>query len=160
MFDVDFTLWPYWCDTHTHPPFNLQPDGQVKDGRGQILRLYDDVPSILLALRSAGIKIAFASRTHEPKWLEDIARKMRIDGGGRTLWDFADYREIFPGDKIKHFKNISAKSGYPCSNMLFFDDESRNRNVTKLGVTFVDAEGGVTVDMVREGLCDYQKQRS
>ena len=57
------------------------------------------------------------------------------------------------GSKLRHFKKLSEKSGIPCEKMLFFDDEPQNNlEVTSLGVTFVDAEGGVSVDMVANGL--------
>jgi magnesium-dependent phosphatase 1 len=42
--------------------------------------------------------------------------------------------------------------------MLFFDDEARNRNVEELGVTFVDAEGGLTQEMVKAGLREYERR--
>ena len=48
-----------------------------------------------------------------------------------------DYLEIYPGSKLKHFRSLSEKSGISCSDMLFFDDESRNREVCQLGVHFV-----------------------
>lgn len=54
-----------------------------------------------------------------------------------TLLENVDYLEIYPGSKMKHFRSLSEKSGISCSDMLFFDDESRNREVSKLGVHFV-----------------------
>ena len=40
--------------------------------------------------------------------------------------------------------------------MLFFDDEPySNKEVTSLGVTFVDAAGGITVALVEKGLEQY-----
>jgi len=158
VFDVDFTLWPYWCDTHLRPPFRLGASGQLRDGSGKPIALYPEAAAVLLELRAAGVQLALASRTDEPRWLQDIAQQLAI-APGLSLWDAADFREIYPSSKIKHFQAIAAASGAPPSRMLFFDDESRNRNVTSLGVTFVDADGGVSVAMVREGLRQYQRER-
>lgn len=71
---------------------------------------------------------------------------LRIPELSTTLIEIVDYMEIYPGSKIKHFKSLSEKSGIPCHEMLFFDDERRNREVTKLGVHFilVDTRTGIT----------------
>ena len=42
--------------------------------------------------------------------------------------------------------------------MLFFDDEPySNKEVTQLGVEFVDAEGGISVAMCVAGLEEYAR---
>ena len=42
--------------------------------------------------------------------------------------------------------------------MLFFDDEPySNKEVTQLGVEFVDAEGGISVAMCAQGLEEYAR---
>ena len=44
--------------------------------------------------------------------------------------------------------------------MLFFDDEPySNMEVTSLGVTFVNAEGGISKKMLLKGLEAYSKER-
>lgn len=65
--------------------------------------------------------------------------------------------EIYPGSKIKHFKSLSEKSGIPCHEMLFFDDEGRNKEVTKLGVHFirVDTRTGITPFQFENALAAY-----
>ena len=55
---------------------------------------------------------------------------------------------------------LSQKSGIPTDEMLFFDDEPySNMEVTELGVTFVNAEGGISKKMVLAGLEAYEKER-
>jgi magnesium-dependent phosphatase 1 len=42
--------------------------------------------------------------------------------------------EIYPGNKITHFNKLQKATGLRYEEMLFFDDESRNKNVETLGV--------------------------
>jgi magnesium-dependent phosphatase 1 len=44
---------------------------------------------------------------------------------------FFDHLEIYPGSKIAHFKQLHKITGIPYSEMLFFDDESRNKEVER-----------------------------
>ena len=62
------------------------------------------------------------------------------------------------GSKIKHFNRLHQKTGIAYEDMLFFDDESINREVTSLGVTFVDAQGGLSTEMMVSGLRAFQGQ--
>jgi magnesium-dependent phosphatase 1 len=74
-----------------------------------------------------------------------------------TILEHLDYLEIYPGSKIKHFKSLSERSGIVCHEMLFFDDESRNKEVTKLGVHFVkvDTRSGITPFQFENALHTY-----
>merc|ERR1712048_160171 len=100
------------------------------------------------------LQIAYASRTGQPSWLEQLSKLLPICGyDGGSMWDLPDYREIYPGSKLKHFRQLSAQSGIPCEDMLFFDDEPySNMEVTQLGVVFVDAQGGISEQMCVAGL--------
>ncbi|XP_059807468.1 magnesium-dependent phosphatase 1 isoform X2 [Hypanus sabinus] len=40
VFDLDYTLWPFWVDTHVDPPFKKSSTGEV-EGAEQLLRLFD-----------------------------------------------------------------------------------------------------------------------
>ncbi|KAL7422549.1 hypothetical protein Q5752_003197 [Cryptotrichosporon argae] len=69
VFDLDYTLWDLWIDTHISPP--LKRDGQainrLTDRRGQPLAFYPEVPSILAELKQRKIHVAAASRTSAPE---------------------------------------------------------------------------------------------
>lgn len=56
------------------------------------------------------------------------------------------------GSKIAHFKALHKKTGIPHEEMLFFDDESRNKEVSKLGVTFVLTPRGVNRKVFEKGV--------
>lgn len=74
--------------------------------------------------------------------------------------DFFEYQQIFPGDKTQHFTRIQQSSKVAYEDMVFFDDEARNRNVEReLGVTFVLVKDGVTKDEVDRGVRDWRKRR-
>lgn len=73
VFDLDYTLWPFWVDTHATPPLKASSaHDHVKDRLGESYAFYTEVPSILYALRERGILVGAASRTSAP----DLAREM------------------------------------------------------------------------------------
>ena len=48
VFDLDYTLWPFWVDTHVSPPLKPVNNGaKVQDRYRETLAFYDDVPEIL-----------------------------------------------------------------------------------------------------------------
>lgn len=51
VFDLDYTLWPFWVDTHATPPLKAVDSGaRVKDQYGENFRFYDDVGNIISAV--------------------------------------------------------------------------------------------------------------
>nr|XP_012140052.1 PREDICTED: magnesium-dependent phosphatase 1-like isoform X2 [Megachile rotundata] len=117
VFDLDYTLWPFWVDTHVTPPFKKKGN-DVVDAHGQIIRYYKEVPDILKRL-SEEYELGVASRTSE------------IQGANQLLklfnWDkYFKYKEIYPGCKVSHFSKIQKASGIDYKDMIFFDDEHRN----------------------------------
>ncbi|MBN2659622.1 MAG: magnesium-dependent phosphatase-1 [Spirochaetales bacterium] len=147
VFDLDFTLWDCggtWCDCTT-PPY--RKDGEsVLDSSGRLIYLYPDVPDILEKVKTAGHKLAAASRTHEPDWARELLHLLGIS-------DLFDWKEIYPGPKIPHFKSLQQKSGIPFGQMFFFDDELRNiRDISRLGVHSVLVENGLSQSQVSQFL--------
>ena len=73
--------------------------------------------------------------------------------------------QMFPGSKVAHFQKIQRdlrKQGTEVAfeDMVFFDDEARNRNVeVELGVTFVLVRDGVTRDEVDRGIGAWRRRR-
>jgi magnesium-dependent phosphatase 1 len=138
VFDLDYTLWPFWVNTHVSPPLKPSPNhDSTKDRFGETFAFYNEVASILPALRERGIKIGVASRTMAPDLAKEMLRLLQIsDGEGKKkkAIEYFDYLEIYPGSKIAHFVKLQKQTSLRYEDMLFFDDESRNRNVESLGV--------------------------
>ncbi|XP_044732035.1 magnesium-dependent phosphatase 1-like isoform X2 [Chrysoperla carnea] len=151
-FDLDYTLWPFWVDTHVRPPFRKTPEGAVKDSRDEKVKFYPEVPEVLKTLHQQGYILAVASRTPETAGANQLLKLFD--------WDkYFNYKEIYPGCKDKHFKQIQKNSGLQFSEMLFFDDEQRNIvDLSALGVTSILVDGGVTKDVVLQGLNKYRNE--
>ncbi|XP_069490081.1 magnesium-dependent phosphatase 1 [Ambystoma mexicanum] len=147
VFDLDFTLWPFWVDTHVNPPFRKKSDGTVVDSSGTCILLYQDVPQILARLKGEGTLIAAASRTGEKVGANQLLDLFHLD-------HFFCVKEIYPGCKVTHFERIQKKTGIPYSEMIFFDDESRNiRDISNLGVTCILVTGdGMTLKTLEKGM--------
>lgn len=154
VFDLDYTLWPFWVDTHVDPPFHKSSDGTVRDRRGQNIRLYPEVPEVLERLQSLGVPVAAASRTGETEGANQLLE----------LFDLVKYfvhREIYPGSKVAHFERLHHKTGVPFSQMVFFDDEKRNIiDVGKLGVTCVHIQNGMSLQTLTQGLETFAKAQA
>lgn len=73
--------------------------------------------------------------------------------------EYFDFVQIFPGNKTQHFAKIHQASGVAFEDMLFFDDEARNRNVeTELGVTFCIVRDGLNREEVDRGVLAWRRR--
>ncbi|KAK2038721.1 magnesium-dependent phosphatase-1 [Colletotrichum somersetense] len=183
VFDLDYTLWPFWVDTHVAPPLKANPShSAVADRHGESFAFYPDVPGVLYTLPLAGVRVAVASRTSAPDLARDMLKLLHVpppststgtgsdeNGGGggggkkdkakRALDCFDGPLEIYPSSKIKHFEAIARKTGVAYTDMLFFDDESRNRETESLGVTMYLVRDGVTWAEMEKGVMEWRKRR-
>lgn len=147
VFDLDYTLWPFWVDTHVTPPFRKKGN-DVVDAHGQIIRYYKEVPEILKHL-SEEYELGVASRTSEIQGAKQLLNLFN--------WDkYFKYKEIYPGSKVSHFSKIQKASGIDYKDMIFFDDEHRNIvDVGKLGVTCILVQNGVTRAVIENALKNF-----
>lgn len=193
VFDLDYTLWPFWVDTHPTPPLKPVGDGSgMTDRYGETYTFYPEVPSILYEAKRRDILLGLASRSGTPDLANQMLRAINVpvpehylpkpEGDAalevaeekpQKAITFFTFREIYPGAKTRHFKRIQAntksiaksqsdapKGGIPFEDMLFFDDESRNRDVEReLGVTFYLVRDGVTREEVDAGVWEWRKRR-
>jgi magnesium-dependent phosphatase 1 len=161
VFDLDYTLWPFWVDTHVTPPIKAQEGGlKVKDRYGEGYGFYNDVGGILDALRQKSIKIGIASRTCAPDLAREMLSLLKVpktsSASPNRALDFFDYLQIYPGSKTTHFQRLQRESGIEFEEMLFFDDESRNKNVEPLGVVMWLIMDGVTRDEIDAGVRSWR----
>ncbi|CZT14869.1 related to magnesium dependent phosphatase [Ramularia collo-cygni] len=166
VFDLDYTLWPFWVDTHVSGPFKASPTGlTAKDHYGEECGFYNEVAPILSHIKAHGIVLGAASRTSAPELARSLLSLLRIprdsqDEGSaaRTAISMFDHMEIYPGNKITHFKSLHKKSGLPYEEMLFFDDESRNKNTEELGVVMQLVRNGVSSAEIDAGVQLWRKR--
>ncbi|ENN75585.1 hypothetical protein YQE_07928, partial [Dendroctonus ponderosae] len=149
VFDLDYTLWPFWIDTHVSPPFKKQSSNRIVDNYGAKVKYYPEVPEILKNLQNQGYELGIASRTSE---IQGAKQLLNLLG-----WDkYFTYWEIFPGSKVTHFNNIKKQSNCHFEEMLFFDDENRNiTDITRLGVVSILVKNGVSKSVVENGIQKY-----
>lgn len=195
VFDLDYTLWPFWVDTHVTPPIKAKDaNTRVQDRWGESFAFYPDVANVLHAARERGIALSVASRTHAPDLAKDMLKQLVVtppfnamdadDGGNNPdekkkkkksssskpakplkALEYFTHWQIFPGSKTTHFEKIqegTRKAGdeVAFADMLFFDDEARNRNVeVELGVTFWLVRDGVSREEVDKGVWEWRKRR-
>lgn len=163
VFDLDYTLWPFWVDTHVSGPLKKTSDGlTVKDRYGSTCSFYNDVAGILCAAKDKNFTLGIASRTSAPELARELLGLLVVPrdslSGAPTAYSMFDHREMYPGSKVTHFQKIHKKSKVPYEEMLFFDDEPRNKNVEPLGVVMRLVRDGVTVNEIDEGIKEWRKR--
>jgi magnesium-dependent phosphatase 1 len=103
--------------------------------------------------------IGAASRTSAPDLGREMLKLLKIPStsgsSGRAI-DYFDHMQIYPGNKTTHFTRINRDSGIAYDEMLFFDDESRNKNVEVLGVTMWLVRDGVTRNEIDAGVKSWR----
>ncbi|MCJ1485725.1 hypothetical protein MMC06_005900 [Schaereria dolodes] len=174
VFDLDYTLWPFWIDTHVTPPLKAK-DGNSKavDRWGEYFAFYPDVPSILLAAYSHHIPLATASRTQAPDLAHSLLKILHLpplpssrsstsstsaNAPRKRALDIFAHHQIFPGDKRQHFTKLQKLTGTSYEEMLFFDDEARNRNVESLGVVMWLVPNGVSRGEIDKGVREWRRR--
>ncbi|CAG8612207.1 12662_t:CDS:2 [Acaulospora morrowiae] len=177
VFDLDFTSWPLWIDCVSGPPFKADPSNPytVTISSGKPIRLYPDLPKIFHLIKCfPDVKIGVASRTHRGDWAREVMSIMpfpelndqgeiisRENNGKskdkyRTFADVVDYAEIYSGTKLKHFQSLHKTTGIPYDKMIFFDDETRNKEVeVRLGVHFAYVSDGISLELFCDALKEF-----
>lgn len=157
VFDLDYTLWPFWVDRQINIelPFKQVGENKVCDATGREVKSFPDITPLLQRLHSEGYKLGIAS---EAFYKEEVAKLVKLFG-----WEeFIDYQEIYPGSKIFHFVKIKRQSGVDFPDMIYFDDEKEHLSEvagTCTGITTVWADRGVSEELVEEAFQTFAENR-
>ena len=154
VFDLDYTLWPFWADTLYDSHYKSDGTGGVVGRRGaDRKKLYPDSRDILEILNKANVPIAAASRTDDPPMARNLLVLFDIDR-------YFSFKEIYPGSKVNHFKRFHKDSRVAYKDKIFFDDEERNiEEIALLGVTCVHVERGINKKTFFQGLKTFSRKK-
>jgi magnesium-dependent phosphatase 1 len=165
VFDLDYTLWPYFVDCGPEPPFVRRVDPgsgrvEVEDGLGDRRAPFEDVTLILRTLREKclpkGGHLAIASKSST----ERLAREA-IDIYGWT--GYLSSFQIYYMPKSNHMRAIREELGFESfEQVLFYDDERGNLGpTTGLGVTMhlLDGNVGLDLESAMKGLTLFSERR-
>ena len=162
VFDLDYTLWPCWCDTHISPPLKPKSQSQIIDSYGMKLSFYPDVESIILELVANNVTIIGASRTATPSVAKKILNLLHING--KPAIQYFDALEWGQGSKTKHIKLAAKQLGMneelEKGGFILFDDELRNRDVASINCHFAHVPNetlGLTRNVFENGLQSWAK---
>lgn len=157
VFDLDYTLWPCWCDVHIELPIKNYTPETIIDSYGYKLSLYPDVPEIIRDLKRNGVKIISASRTPTVHIAKELISHIQIDN--IPLNDYFDNSQWGTGSKIRHIKkavkDLGLEKDLSQGNIILYDDEFRNKDVEEIGCKFAyirDTDLGLTWDIYQKGL--------
>ncbi|CAN8270768.1 unnamed protein product [Cochlearia groenlandica] len=141
VFDLDYTLWPFYCECLS---------------KRESPSLYPQAKGVLSGIKEKGIEMAVASRSPTCDIANTFLEKLNIKS-------FFVAKEIYSSwsHKTEHFQKIHTRTGVPFNEMLFFDDEDRNiKSVSKMGVTSILVGNGVTLGAFRQGLNEFSQNRN
>lgn len=165
VFDLDYTLWPCWCDTHISPPVKKVSNDTVVDSFGEELRFFPDVESIITELHEKGVIIVAASRTATPRIAQDILSFLHI--GDKPALKYFDSLQWGQGSKTRHIsraaKELKLEDELKAGEFMLFDDEARNKDVIKINCHFAyisDMSRGLTRAIFERELAKWLKGRS
>ncbi|KAL4235316.1 Magnesium-dependent phosphatase 1 [Mactra antiquata] len=162
VFDLDYTLWPFWVDRgmNIELPFKQvgktqRGENKVCDATGREVKSFPDITPLLQRLHTEGYKLGIASEAFHK---DECAKLVKLFG-----WDeYIDYQEIYPGSKIFHFVKIKKASGVEFCDMLYFDDEKEHLAEvagTCTGITTCWADRGVSEEIMEEAFLNFAKNR-
>ncbi|CCF56518.1 hypothetical protein KAFR_0B02200 [Kazachstania africana CBS 2517] len=165
-FDLDYTVWPCYCDTHLNPPFKPIKNSNnevhtVVDSSGYELSFYKDIPKIISDLKQNNVKIVSASRTWAPEIAKQLLKVFKVEYEGKIvpLGQLFDAMEWGERSKVGHIsdalKTLYGDADIKKYKICLFDDESRNKEVERHGVDFVfvkDTEKGATWNLYQSYL--------
>lgn len=161
VFDLDFTLWPWWCDCHVSLPIKRVSATKLKDAKGFEMSLFPDVESIFVELHQMGVTIIGASRTATPDVAIEILSSLFV--GGKPMIHYFSSLQWGQGSKVRHItravKELKLEDDLAAGEVILFDDEIRNRDVKKIKCFFAHIEDetkGLTRGVFEQSLSAWE----
>ncbi|XYA01445.1 hypothetical protein QA089_004002 [Meyerozyma guilliermondii] len=165
VFDLDYTLWPLWCDTHISMPLKAHTKRKVLDRYGTEIAFYKDVESIFLELEAQGVTIIGASRTATPRVAQELLSLLHI--GEKPAIKYFHSLQWGQGSKIKHIskaaKELRMTNELKQGGFVLYDDEYRNSDVKSINCTFVhldDESIGLTRTNFEKGIETWKRKHA
>ena len=159
IFDLDYTLWPFWVDTHITPPFHVKKTKEngekiLEDGYGYEIKLYPEVMQILEKAKREGIIMGTVSRTLEPEYGKQLLKLLDIEKYFISC-EFDTNKKTKPIKKIANLAGI--KEGI--KRCILFDDETRNiRDIEKEGGFGVLINNGLNMKEFENGINNFKSK--
>lgn len=165
VFDLDYTLWPCWCDTHLEEPLKKVLGDSIVDAVGFELRIYEGVRSSLKLLKEKKIPIIAASRTARPDLAKKLLSLFEVDG--ECMMSYFDVLQWGQGSKVNHIKRaisqLQLNKELDHGDVILFDDELRNRDVEQINCYFAhvkDSEEGLTTALFEKAIDEWSRVRN
>ena len=162
VFDLDYTLWPYFIDQHVQPPIDRRIKDsvvEITDKYGNGFKSYKDVNLILRTLKEKCLgndgHLAIASKSTTGKL---AMQAIEFYGWKEYLSSF----QIYYITKSKHMNEIKKELGFESfEEVLFFDDDRSNVPPTRqLGVLpFLVDSDGLTKQAMINGLTQFNDKQ-
>ena len=158
VFDLDNTLWT--PELYQIRKANIQAEKDI--------RLFDAAREICndFALNSNSFwkptTLAIASRTSKTEIAKQLLSEFTVANGVSLNKVFPQATtKIFPGSKRAHFSELSQVTGIALSDMIFFDDDAHMncREIEKMGVLCVHCPRGMTLDLFRFAISQYDEMK-
>ena len=155
VFDLDETLWPFWCISKVKKPIKkCEKTGHVKGSDGKIVSLYQGAYDIIHSLHNHGLTLGIASKTPVEDFATEVLAALNIK-------DYFSYAVMKPRSKTYHFEELRKQSAIDFKDMLFFDDNHGNiYDANTMGVTSIYIEDGLTLQHVLDGLTKFHNKNS
>lgn len=164
VFDLDYTLWPWWCDCHITPPVHKVTESRLIDSSGETLELFLDVNSIFQELEEQDVTLIGASRTATPKIAIEILSSFVLNG--KPMIDYFHSLQWGQHSKTRHIRKAALELGLEqdlCEgNLLLCDDEARNRDVVSIKCHFAlisDTNSGLTRELFEEAMQEWRTSK-